>query len=71
MPELTPKHMVTILFSEGLASTMLDAYFMCVDAGEFPESDSLRSWSSRQDKVMQDEELTPREYMAKYGRQYT
>lgn len=69
--ELTNRHKVTILFAEGIAQSMRDAYFMCVDMGEFAENESLRTWAFKQDKLMVDETLSAREYIAKYGRQYT
>lgn len=70
MPALTRRNMVMTLFSEGLTNTVEDGYWMLVDAGDIVESASLHSWACKQDKLMQDEGLSPREYMAKYGRYY-
>jgi hypothetical protein len=65
---LTDKNKVSILFAEGLADTMRDSYFFLIDSGDVTESDNLRKWAALEDKKMTDENLTRREYIAKYGR---
>jgi hypothetical protein len=68
--ELTNRHKVTILFAEGMAEDFVAAYFMCVDMGEFAESDALRQWCHTQDRDIRENDLSVKEYLARTGSRY-
>ena len=46
---LTPKEMITSLYSEGVTKTYVDAYYMCLDMGEFGDNLDLLIWSRHMD----------------------
>jgi hypothetical protein len=68
--ELTNRHKITILYAEGMAEDFVAAYFMCVDMGEFTESEALRHWCHSQDKMIREDNLSRKEYLARTGSRY-